>query len=234
MARSKKTKDAQQVTPTLVVFLLDKSGSMRQPPSKYSATIEGFNGYLDGLRDTPDMEFSLVMFCGQSTVQVCTNMPIAEAPRLSPSNYILGGSTPLIDASYKTILAAKEAVRKREVKPKVVICIMTDGEENTSTEYTNAQLKALKEECEGFGWQFNLMGADINAYHMAREYGFSDAQTMSYDASNLATASAAFLSNASNTVGYASGTLRSTRYSAVQKLAAGDKHDPALKRQRRT
>jgi hypothetical protein len=65
-----------------------------------------------------------------------------------------------IEASIKTIDALATAIKGKTAKPKVVVCIQTDGQENQSgPEYTWDRLKALIEAKTKEGWQFNFMGA---------------------------------------------------------------------------
>ncbi len=53
----------------------------------------------------------------------------------------------------------------------MVICIQTDGLENASTEHTWAELNLLIKEKAKLGWQFNFMGAGIDAYEQGRQMG---------------------------------------------------------------
>ena len=206
--------------PTLVVFLLDKSGSMMDG---YSATIEAFNGFKNGLRETPKLKMSLVQFCTVSVLQSYTNLDILEVPDLTPETYRIGGGTPLVDATYKTIMATQDALKSMMNGTKVVFCIQTDGEENASREHTNDQLKLLIEQCQGYGWQFNFMGAGINSFHQSRKWGISDEQSISYDSSQPNMVRETFFANAHNTSAYASGLVGNTNYSAVQRMKSGDK-----------
>lgn len=233
MAKAKKTKTT--ASPTLVTFLLDRSGSMG---SCWDSTIEAFNGYLDGLKDTPNLDFSLIQFDHNAGVmdlnKVCVGVPIKDAPRLSRENYQPRGSTPLIDASYTVIKAVEESLRRKkmETRPrypedtKVVICIQTDGQENCSRLYGWEALNALIKSKQDAGWQFNFMGAGIDAYQQGRQMGIAPQSTMSYDHTSLRATRAAFAANAANTASFSAGLAESTAYSFADKAAAGDKFDP--------
>lgn len=217
MAKAKKSsKTAER---TLVTFLLDRSGSME---SVKAGTIEAFNGYLDGLLGDGDLiDFTLVQFDTNSIEKVCVAVPVASAPALDNTNYQPRGGTPLIDAAYKTIKAVEASLA--EQKRKIVICIQTDGEENASREYTWAQLADLIKEKTAAGWQFNFLGAGIDAYDQGSKMGISAMATMSYDAHNPATNRAAFRASASNTAGFAAGARLDTTYTMAQRSASGDK-----------
>ncbi len=206
---------------TSVTFLLDRSGSME---SIKGDTIGAFNAYRDGLQGA-DIEFTLVQFDSMSLDKVCVRVPVAQATKLDNNNYQPRGGTPLIDASYKTIKAV-EASLNGDATTKVVICIQTDGFENSSTEHTWEQLNALIKEKTALGWQFNFMGASIDAYAQGIKMGISQAATMSYDSSSPAATRASFTASASNTRSFAAGQSVNTNYSAQQKSASGDMYDP--------
>lgn len=217
---------AKPTNTTLVTFLLDRSGSMG---SIKAATIEAFNAYLDGLKAEKDINFSFLQFDSASIDTVCKNIPISDAPPLTNDTFQPRASTPLIDACVKTIQAVERAMKTRDDNPKVVICFQTDGQENCSREHTWAELNDLIKAKIALGWQFNFMGAGIDAYAQANLMGLAAAQTMSYDSADRVATRSAFSASARNTAGFASGALGSTSYTAEQKLQSGDKFDPDLK-----
>lgn len=205
---------------TLVTFLLDRSGSM---DAIKAATIEAFNAYLDTLKAGGDgIEFSFLQFDTQSLDKICVNEPVTKVQGLTPLTYQPRGGTPLIDAAYKTIKAVESALPSRKDKPKIVVCIQTDGEENQSTEHTWESLSALVKAKIADGWQFNFMGAGIDAYAQGAKMGIAAMSTMSYDPSKVQTTLAAFAASAHNTMSYASGDAANTDYSFVQRGASGD------------
>ena len=204
---------------TSITFLLDKSGSME---SIRDDTIGAFNAYLAELkRDSEGVQFSLVLFDTISVEKIYVNQPLAEVQPLDRKVYVPHGCTPLIDAAYKTIKAVEKAV-EGDANTKVVICIQTDGHENASREHTWDGLNAIIKEKTAAGWQFNFMGASIDAYEQASRMGIGTAQTMSYDSQNVGATQAAFVASASNMRAYASGQSLSTNYSTAQKTAASD------------
>lgn len=208
--------------PSYVTFLLDRSGSME---SIKSATFEAFNAYLDGLSDAPgDLKFSLLQFNGGGVDKTCTMVSPKDAPRLNNRNYHPSLGTPLIDAAFKTIRAMEVFVAERhsDAKPKVVICIQTDGEENCSTEHTWDDLKALVSRKTEEGWQFNFMGAGINAYHQGTKMGIHTVNTVSYNSRDLGATRSVFAASASNTASFSAGVRADTSYTSQQRDDAGD------------
>lgn len=215
---AKQAKKAAKSSDTLVTFLLDRTGSMG---SVKQGTIEAFNAYLEGLQQEPaGIRFSFIQFDSQALDRVHVNVPVAQALKLTSATYQPRAATPLIDAAYKTIKAveASEAAKGS----KIVVCIQTDGEENSSTAHTWAELHALIKEKTALGWQFNFMGCGIDAYDQGQKMGIGAMNTMSYDRNSAAATRAAFSASAENTRNFAVGALESTSYSMAQRSLAGD------------
>lgn len=226
MAKAKnhaKSRTASAAGPTLVTFLLDRTGSME--PIR-NDTIGAFNAYLESLRkEDGNIEFSFLQFDSISIDKICVNTPIAEVKPLTVDTYQPRASTPLIDAACKTIEAVAVAVEQRAVKPKVVVCIQTDGEENASTEHTWAELNQIIKEKSKLGWQFNFMGAGIDAYVQGERMGIARSATVSYDRASPAATRAAFAASAENTRSFAVGAAPSVAFTPAQKAASGDRFD---------
>lgn len=212
------------MTKTIVTFLLDRTGSMAQV---LDDTIGAFNTYIDTLKtDGEGIEFTFLQFDSVSLDKVHVGIPICDVPALTRKTYEPRAWTPLIDASVKTIKAVDEALAKRSDAPKVVVCIQTDGDENASTQYTWEDLNKLIKEKTEAGWQFNFMGAGLDAYKQGAKMGISASNTVSYDKNDSAATRASFRATAANTSMYASGAATDTAYSMSQKTAAGDKFVP--------
>lgn len=217
---------------TLTTFILDKSSSMLDI---YTATIEAFNTYVDTVRETVKdsdnrIDFTLVQFSTQGIEKTWFETPIQDVPRLDQTNYKPLGGTPLIDAAYNTIQAIQASVDKKKAdgeEVKVVVCIQTDGDENESKQHTWADLKELIASKQALGWQFNFMGAGIDAYRQSSLMGLSSSATVSYGTDSVSTRNA-FRASALNTAMYASGLAENTSYSTAQKSAAGDAFDPTV------
>lgn len=166
----KKTKSTQE---TLVNFILDKSGSMG---SVKNSTISGFNEYLNTLKkDGNKYSFSLTLF---DTVvsKVVENETISKVKELTEVSYYPSGCTSLYDAVCSTISGVKE--KKGQ---KVITIIMTDGQENSSREYNQSQMRALIQEREKKGnWTFVYLGANQDSYAVAQDFGISKMNTTNF------------------------------------------------------
>lgn len=213
---------------TLVTFVLDRSSSMSMIKS---GTLEALNTYVDTLKIDVEknggaIDFTLVQFSSMGIDKTYFEKPIADVTHLTDSTYQPMGGTPLIEAVTNTINALQAAIDAKGDKPKVVFCIQTDGEENSSgPEYSWSVLKELIATKQAQGWQFNFMGAGIDAYQQSGMMGLSASQTVSYS-NDLTSTRAAFEASATNTAEFRSGMRRDTTYMGFQKLAAGDEFDP--------
>ncbi len=210
-----------QATRTLVTFLLDRTGSME---AIRDDTIGGFNAYLDGLKgdDDANIDFTLVQFDSVSIDKIHVAVPVAEVPKLTRDTYQPRASTPLIDASVKTINAV-EASLLTAPAAREVICIQTDGQENSSVEHNWAELNALIKEKSAKGWQFNFMGVGIDAYDQGARMGIAPAATVAYDHRDREATRAAFSASAENARCYARAEVAHTEYTPTQKISAGDR-----------
>ncbi len=223
------------VQATLVTFLLDRTGSMDIIKND---TVGGFNAYVDGLRDSDiPIEFSLVQFSSEGFRKTCVSEPIKTAPRLDEKNYVPSGGTPLIEAAYKTIQAVAEALTKRSDKPKVIVCIQTDGEENASDQsiltderdehknfiplYSWVMLKRLVEQKTAEGWQFNFIGTGIDAYQQSGRMGISAQATVAAGKTPENTR-ASYRSMGASTMRYAKGLASTTDLLDEEAAASGD------------
>lgn len=222
---SRKPKQAPAASTTLVTFLLDRSQSMS---AVYDETIGAFNAYLKTLKEEgKGIKFSFVQFDTISIDRLYIAEPIANVPELTRKTFEPRGATPLIDAAFKTIEAVDASLSKYDKKPKVVVAIQTDGQENSSREHTWEELKGLVERKTKEGWEFSFMGTGIDAYDQGARMGVSVANTISTGLS-AAEMGSSFRSLASNTAMFSAGTRGSTSYTAHQKVAAGDKFDPGI------
>jgi uncharacterized protein YegL len=188
----------------LVNVILDKSGSMA---SKLNDVIEGFNAYVDGLakEDQVDYLFSLTLF---DTLVAYRHVaiPLAGVKKLDPKSYVPGGNTALNDAIGVTV--RKVEADKPQVD-KVITVIMTDGEENSSREWTHDAAKALIEQKEKEGvWTFVFLGAAPDAWDQGKSYGIQAANVAQYDPGRYRNA---FVGAAWGTNAVAASPMRQTR-----------------------
>jgi hypothetical protein len=164
----------------LINFILDKSGSM---DVVREATISGFNEFKnDQTAEAGEALFSLTMF-DTRFVKACSAVPIREVPDLDYASYRPGGTTALYDAVASTILETDEQLAVMKDKPEqVLFVIMTDGLENSSREFTRAQVfNMIDERIEKSDYEFIYLGANQDSYEAGREIGVRDGHMLDYD-----------------------------------------------------
>lgn len=165
---------------THICMILDRTGSME---SIKQDTIGGFNSYIAAQKSLPTpATFTLVQFDSQDPFEVIHKFTdIQMVTDLTAQTYMPRASTPLYDAvgrginDLKAVLGAlPEALRPK----KVVMVIVTDGQENASREFTGTQVRKMIADAKEAGWQFVFLSADESA--------ISDSASLNIDASNAA------------------------------------------------
>lgn len=165
---------------THIAILLDRSGSM----SRIASDMEGgLKTFLNEQKLVPgDLTISLTQFDDKYTpIFVRRDVNNIEDIKIVPR-----GSTALIDSAVRMIKDVDENLKSlpEEEKPeKVLFLIITDGEENSSTNFKLSDLKELiaKQETEQ-NWTFVYIGANQDAFLNASSYGISTDFALNYEA----------------------------------------------------
>lgn len=153
-----------------LVFLLDKSGSMYDVESD---TIGGFNSFIEREREkNPKTRVTLVLFDTEYNV-LYTRKPISEVEKLTKNEYFADGCTALLDAIGTTINRLD-----RIVDNDVLFVITTDGLENSSMEFSKADIRHM---IANHNWEFLFIGADIDSYEEARGLGIPRTRSANYE-----------------------------------------------------
>jgi len=130
--------------------------------------------------DRPTLPFTLIEFDSTSTDVLCCRVPIGEVPNLTDATFVPRHGTPLYEAMTMAINRAKAAYKPDD---KIVITVLTDGEENSSgAEFTRQSVSALIKEISAWGWQIVFLGAAFDAYKDGGNLGIGVGKTMSYNA----------------------------------------------------
>lgn len=179
--------DPAPVSPvfTDITFVLDRSGSMG---SLREAACKAINDYMRTVDEAPgDGCWTLVTFDDQDSAQgagecfphrVFSQVPSERRPFLEVQSYQPRGNTALLDALALTILDTKARVESQvpeEVRKdyRVLMVIMTDGLENHSRQYNNAQVAKMIAERQQAGWVFVYLGANQDAFAVGKQYGIN-------------------------------------------------------------
>lgn len=175
---------------TEIIFILDKSGSMT---SVLDETIIGFNKFLDDQKKiTCEAKLTLKLFStyGQEEI-IYDGKLVHECDNLSFFTYVPNGFTALLDAIGNSIeeVGKRLSETKEEDKPeKVIMVILTDGQENDSRKYSADKIKSMIEhQTSKYSWEFVYLGANQDAFANSSLIGISGKSTMIYDSSKVGT-----------------------------------------------
>lgn len=162
----------------LINFVLDKSGSM---DVIRAATISGFNEFKNGqAREAGTALMTLTLF-DTAFRTVVTAAPIGDVLDLTPATYAPDGMTALYDAVAHTMKLTDDYVAAHH-PDQVLFVIMTDGEENSSREFTRDKVFALIEEKQAnAGYDFVYLGANQDSYAAGRSIGIREGRMLDYD-----------------------------------------------------
>jgi len=165
---------------TEIVFILDRSGSMQ---SLTDDTIGGFNSFVDQQKNEPG-EALLTTILFDSKYEILHNgTNLKDVKPLTKKEYYVRDTTALLDAIGKTINDVGHRLdnTKEENKPsQVIFVITTDGQENSSKEFTAQQIKEMVEhQTNVYNWKFVFLGANMDAVDVGSQYGISYAATYS-------------------------------------------------------
>lgn len=171
---------------TYYQLILDRSGSMS---SCIEQTVEGVNNQIHRIKEVaekfPEQELftSLTLF-NHDVVQVWNRKTIEELKELSYSDYRPDGTTSLLDAIGFSIKSLQDSIGKEVAQnlASVVVVIITDGYENSSTTYQLNQINKIIDELEKTGkWTFSYIGTTIDTYEVASTLSIKRGNTMLYD-----------------------------------------------------
>ena len=162
----------------LVNVILDKSGSMS---TKVQDVIGGFNLYLDELAKEPAVDYGFTLTLFDTVVKKrYTAVPLAQVAKLDDSTYRPSGNTALFDAIGDTVQTVDT-----NGFDKILTVIMTDGEENSSHEWTLQAIRELIRSKEAAGnWTFVFLGANLDAFAQGINLGVPIANSVRYDPAN--------------------------------------------------
>ena len=168
---------------TELVFILDKSGSMG---GLETDTIGGYNSMLAKQQEVEgECHITTVLFDNNYEL-LHDRIDIKAVSPISEKEYQVGGSTALLDAIGRTIHKISNAQKHTADDyraEKVMFVIITDGEENSSREYSAEKIKAqIERQKEKYGWEFVFLGANIDAIETAGRFGISADRAQNYHA----------------------------------------------------
>ena len=154
---------------TDITLVVDRSGSMEAIREDAMGGVNRF--ILDQAEKPGDAVLTLVQFDTEYEF-VHRAKPIKGIPQ-----YVLTprGGTALLDAVGRAINETGErltAMPEANRPGLVVFVVMTDGEENSSREFSKKQIKEkISHQQDKYGWQFVFLGANQDAFAEAGAMG---------------------------------------------------------------
>jgi uncharacterized protein YegL len=166
---------------TELVFILDKSGSMG---GLENDTIGGYNSMLKQQKAVEgECHITTVLFDNNYEL-LHDRIDIKAVSLITEKEYQVGGSTALLDAIGRTIHKignAQKYTTDDYRAEKVMFVIITDGEENSSREYSAEKVKAqIERQKTKYGWEFIFLGANIDAVQTAGRFGINADRAIDY------------------------------------------------------
>ncbi len=156
---------------TDITMVVDRSGSMA---SIRSDAEGGINSFVSQQQQEPGEALMTLVQFNTAYEFIHSGISIGQVPayRLQPS-----GSTALLDAVGRAInetgsrLAAMDETQRPGL---VVFVIATDGEENSSREFTREQIRQMiQHQQSAYRWQFTFLAANQDAFAEGASLGIA-------------------------------------------------------------
>ena len=165
---------------TIMSFLLDETGSMNSVRDK---TVSGFNEYVATLQNTETPTLLRLMTFNTEGFNVpYVFEDIQSVADLTMESYRPRALTNLYDSIAKLVHDTEDYEKRMSPVPRAMCTIMTDGEENSSSEYTRATIFKLITDKEKEGWAFVYLGANQGAWAASESIGIHRRNSANYQA----------------------------------------------------
>lgn len=158
------------------LIVLDESGSMNCIKQQ---TINGFNETVQTIASAqkkfPEQIHlvSLVSFNSSEIKTVFDRVPVSQVNQLNDKTYSPDGNTPLFDALGLSLTRLRYQINTKE-NHQVLVSIITDGEENSSREFSGKMVKNLIDELKAMDWVFTFIGANIDVEQVASQISINN------------------------------------------------------------
>lgn len=163
------------------LIILDESGSMscieRQALNGLNETLQTIRRAQDKFPEQEQL-VSIVPFESGNIRLLRDKVSIKEVNDLRPDEYNPGACTPLYDAIGFGINSIRKEVTDDD---SVLVTIITDGEENSSEEYSGKAIAMIIDELKKKGWMFTYIGANQDAVSVAMTINISNAMNFVQD-----------------------------------------------------
>lgn len=170
------------------ILILDQSGSMqsikRQAINGYNETVQTIKAAQQKHNETHEHFVTLVVFDSSEIKTIYDRVACEKADELNDKTYQPNASTPLYDAMGMTLTKFRYSLDEN-ADNKVLVTMITDGEENSSKEYSGEMIKKLVDELKVKGWVFTYIGANQDVEKVAATISITN--VMNFEASCIGT-----------------------------------------------
>ncbi len=162
---------------TEIIVITDRSGSMATTATD---VIGGYNTFIKEQREVAgEAKVTFTQFDNVYEV-VYAGKPLADVPALDDKTYMPRGTTALLDAIGRTLNEQGARIAAEQWAELVIVCILTDGEENASIEYSADRIRAMTSHAEQRGWKFVYLGANQDSFDVTKGLGLRGAIVQNY------------------------------------------------------
>ncbi len=152
-----------------ITLVVDRSGSMQSIRDDAEGGVNAF--ITDQAKQPGDARLTLVQFDDEYEF-LHKGTSISQVPNFT---LVPRGSTALLDAVGRAINETGERLAKTNESDRpglVIFVIITDGQENSSKEFSKDQIKTMvQHQQKTYGWHFTFLGADQDAFAEAGALG---------------------------------------------------------------
>ncbi len=164
-------------TITEVIFIIDKSGSMR--PLKED-TIGGYNSFVEKQKEGKGECYLSTILFSTDQKKIIDHESIEKAKAMTGEDYQTSGNTALLDALGNSINEMSEYLKAKKDKRKIIFVIITDGMENASKEYDLSNVRQMIEEKQKEDWEFIYLASNLDAFAEAKNMGICPKHVANY------------------------------------------------------
>ena len=173
---------------TELVFILDRSGSMR---GLELDTIGGFNSLIEKQKKQEgEVLVSVVLFDDRQEV-LYDRLSLDKVEQMNENQYYVRGCTALLDtlgSSIRHIINVYRYIPREDIPEKTMFIVTTDGLENASHKYNYSEVKRMIEIQKEKGWEFLFLGANMDAVQVAESFGINRNRAVNYECDAQGTA----------------------------------------------
>jgi len=166
---------------THLAVIGDRSGSMF---GIIKDAIGGFNSFLKDQQEADGRATMTMALFDHEYTLIHDMVNVKDVEPMTEETWSPRGATALLDAVGKTISDVSDKIsdmKKKKRPERVLVAIITDGQENSSKEFNKETVANLIESKEKEDWQFLFIAADMAAISDAGSWGIKDNNAVFYN-----------------------------------------------------